>query len=77
MSEYSILTQLGKGSYGRVVLAQHKNTKVRVAIKIIGKDVIMFNFNDPTEPFQEIKLLEELAPLKSVHLLKLIDKGEN
>lgn len=38
LSEYNELSFLGKGGFGKVVLAQHKNNFSKVAIKLIDKN---------------------------------------
>ena len=73
LSEYKKLSKLGKGAYGYVVLAQHKNSKSRVAINIMSKKRIEFEYDNLTEPFQEITLLQAIARAKFPQVLELID----
>lgn len=36
LAHYSILSVLGQGGFGKVLLGQHKTTKQKVAIKIVN-----------------------------------------
>ena len=57
LSEYLFRSRLGQGGYADVFLAQHKNSKSNLAIKIMNKKRIESEYYNPTEPFQEITLL--------------------
>ena len=37
IDDFKILKLLGKGSFGKVLLSEHKKTKVKYAIKLIDK----------------------------------------
>ena len=41
IDDYNILKQIGKGGFGKVFLAQHKETKEYHAVKCMRKDVIL------------------------------------
>jgi serine/threonine protein kinase len=45
LSEYQLIRNIGQGAYAQVKLAQHKQTKQKVAIKIYPK----FKLNDPSK----------------------------
>ena len=72
-SEYSIIRQLSKGSYPCVLLARHKKSKIKVVLQMVSSIIIEHVFHNPAKPYQEAKLLEELALLKCKNVLELID----
>ena len=60
-----------------MVLAEHKNSKSRVAIKIISKALIKDIYRNLSEPFQEVSLLEDLAQINCENILEFLDMDEN
>ena len=51
LSEYNELSFLGKGGFGKVVLAQHKNSLSKVAIKLIDKSRLTAVYTNCDEVF--------------------------
>lgn len=71
-TEYELLEQLGQGSYGQVIKAQHKQTGKMCAIKYI-KDVF-FNIYEAKKILREIHILRRLsAENSSLFTVKLLD----
>ncbi|CAD8126446.1 unnamed protein product [Paramecium sonneborni] len=68
--EYTILDQIGQGGQGVVMLGQHKETKVYVAIKIIKGDG--FNADEIDLLFRESQILKQLSHRNIVHLIQNI-----
>ena len=60
-----------------MVHALHKNSKRRVAIKIISKNIVSTIHKEPNEPFQEITLLEALNRANCTNILEFIDKDDD
>ena len=76
IEQYKILKNLGEGSFGRVVLAEHKFTALKVAIKFVSKQTIEKSFTENDEKFQEIEIMEQLSSDDS-NVLKLVESFEN
>ncbi|KRZ98196.1 cAMP-dependent protein kinase catalytic subunit [Trichinella sp. T8] len=55
---FRIISTLGKGNYGTVVLAEEKETKKRYAIKIIKKRYLMLSSLGFKQVFSEKKILQ-------------------
>ena len=60
-AEYHQLCLLGKGGFGKVILAQHKHSRVKVAIKLIDKKHLNAAYSNCGETFQEVKILQEVT----------------
>ena len=72
IEEYTILKELGKGSYASVKLAINKNNKNKYAIKIYTKKALL----DPQKKntvHNEIKILKQLNHINIVKLYEVID----
>ena len=77
LSEYIQLSLLGEGGFGKVILAQHKATQLKVAIKLIDKQHLEKTFATCGETPQEVKLLKEVTASKCRNTLQLIDYSED
>lgn len=75
LEQYKFERVLGEGSFGKVYLAQHLNTQVRVAVKIISKEKIADVFKKNKENFFEIELMEEVSGCSNI--LSLIESFED
>ena len=72
LSEYNILKKLGEGTFGVVVLAIHKITNEKVAIKILEKEKII-DKTDMNRIKKEIEILKQLRHSNIVHLYNVIE----
>ena len=74
IGDYYVLESIGSGSYGKVKLAEHKDTGQKVAIKIVKKNAI------ENRPDMAIKIQREISLMRLLdhpHLMKLIDVCES
>ena len=60
ISDFNIIKELGTGSYSKVLLAQHKKTKAKYALKTIDKKV-------QTNPEENKQFLREVEIMYKVH----------
>ena len=70
--EYNVLKKLGEGTFGVVVLAIHKITNEKVAIKILEKEKII-DKTDMNRIKKEIEILKQLRHNNIVHLYNVIE----
>lgn len=77
LDEYTQLSLLGEGGFGKVILAQHKATHNRVAIKLVDKQHLEKSYGKCQETPQEVQLLQEITESKCRNTLQLIDYSEN
>ena len=68
---------LGEGGFGKVILAQHKATQLKVAIKLIDKQQLEKTYRSCHETPQEFQLLKEVTTSKCRNTLQLIDYSED
>ena len=76
LKEYIFLKKIGQGTFGVVVLAIHKITNEKVAIKILDKEKITQK-NDIARVKKEIDILKKLRHNNIVHLYNVIDTQTN
>ena len=72
ISDFIIKKELGRGSFGKVFLATHKNTKVNYALKVINKN----NKINEEKPFIE-REIEIMYTLKHPNCIRLFGNFED
>jgi len=76
LKEYTFLKKIGQGTFGVVILAIHKITNEKVAIKILDKEKITQK-TDIARVKKEIDILKKLRHNNIVHLYNVIDTLTN
>ena len=72
MNDYTIIEQIGKGSFGKVIKAKCKNTGKEVAIKLIEN--IFNEANHARHVLRELHLMHELTNIPgNIFTTKLLD----
>ncbi len=61
ISQYQQVCVLGQGGFGRVLLVEHKNSKIKYALKQIKKSLIERTFVANGETFSEVEVLKTLT----------------
>ena len=59
ISDFKIIKELGKGSYGRVLLVQHNKTKAKYALKTIEKRLLV-DIEDRNQFLREVEIMYKL-----------------
>lgn len=77
IEQYESLGPLGEGSFGIVVLSQHRYSGAKVAIKIISKARIENTFKVNGQDFQELEILDEVTNSECPNILELIESFED
>lgn len=75
LAQYNSIKTLGEGSFGKVILAEHVHTNVKVAIKVISKKTIKETFEANNTAFEEVEIMEALSDSENV--LKIIESFED
>lgn len=73
MENYEIIRTIGKGTFGKVVLGNHKLTNEKVAIKIINKSLITSNNEQLIHFHREINFLKNLHHQNIITLFEIIE----
>ena len=66
MADFNVLKELGEGSFGKVLLVQHKKTNAKYALKVVDKQHVL------TEPDKSSFLREVEINYKINHLRQYI-----
>ena len=78
IKQYEFLGKLGQGTFGIVLLAKHKLSGIRVAVKMINKRPIEKAFSKvENHVYQEIQVVNEIARANCSNTLELIETFEN
>ena len=76
-SQYTLLEMLGNGNFGTVTLAEHKFSKVKVALKAIKKTKIQSTFGKQGQSFDELTLMEEVCRGQARNVIQLYESFED
>ena len=77
IDQYEPIGKLGEGSFGVVVLSQHKYTQIKVAVKVIQKSKIDAVFTKNKQAFEELAISEEMARNNCQNILELVEVFED
>ena len=76
LKNFEFLSFIGEGAFGVVKLAQDKETKEKVAIKILEKKKIL-NKEDQIRVKREIEILKKTNHLNVIKAKKIFNDSEN
>lgn len=77
IDQYEPLGKLGEGSFGVVVLSQHKFSQAKVAVKVIEKAKINSVYLKNKQTFEELSISEEMARENCSNILDLVEVFED
>ena len=79
INQYEPMSKLGEGTFGVVILAQHKNSGVQVAVKVIQKQTIDKVYKKNKQHFEELEISEEIARSETdcMNILELVEVFED
>ena len=76
LSQYELKYTIGKGTFSKVKLGINKQTKEKVAIKILEKSKIK-NLNDLTRLKREIHILKNFSHINLIKTYEIIENSNN
>ena len=77
IDQYEAQGNLGDGTFGTVILAQHVFSKLKVAIKFMSKEKIENFFTTRNQAFSELELLKETSSAQCPNILELLETFED
>ena len=60
ISDFTVIKELGQGSYGRVLLVQHNKTNAIYALKIIDKRLLLINIEERNQFLREVQIMYKI-----------------
>ena len=75
--KYKIAEVLGRGTFGEVRKCQHKQAKVKLAIKIISKNKVENNETFKALMENELQILEDISHPNIVRIFELLHDENN
>ena len=73
LEAYEVVKEIDSGSYGSVILAQHKLSGLQVAIKMIAMRKIDQTFKSNKQAFSELEIIQELTADNCSNVLQVIE----
>ena len=77
INQYEPIAKLGEGSFGVVILSQHKNSGAKVAVKVIQKGTVNKVYMRNKQQFEELEISKEMARSDCKNILELIEVFED
>ena len=77
INQYEPLGKLGEGTFGVVILSQHKNSGVKVAVKVIQKGTIDKVYKKNKQHFEELEISKKIARSGCKNILELVEVFED
>ena len=75
--QYKLINQLGRGALATVWLAEHANSKMKVALKVISRHKVDKMYGNFKSQYDESEVCKRISKIKSHYLLRLMDTFEN
>ena len=60
ISDFTMIKELGEGSYGRVLLVQHNRTNATYALKAIDKRLLLINIDERNQFLREVQIMYKI-----------------
>jgi len=60
ISDFTVIKELGQGSYGKVLLVRHNKTNIIYALKVIDKRLLLINIEERNQFLREVQIMYKI-----------------